>query len=158
MPWRDSLMRVINRFPALLLRSPLHGVMSGGVLLLSFVGRRSGQRYTTPINYLREGDAILMTTDSPWWRNVRGGAPVTLRLQGRDRAATAEVITDEAEVAAALRAMLRRFPRYGTFANIRRQPDGSPNEGDIANAVRSGRVVVRARLADAATGAEEVGK
>ncbi len=65
-------MRVVNKFPALLLRSPLHGLIIGSVLLITFNGRKSGKKYTTPITCLREGDTVLMTTDSPWWKNLRG--------------------------------------------------------------------------------------
>ena len=78
----DRVMRAVNRFPAVLLRSPPHGVLSDGVLLLGFTGRKSGRRYTTPITYLRDdaaGDTVLMTTDSPWWQNLRGGDPAALR-------------------------------------------------------------------------------
>ena len=65
--------RAMNRVPAAVLRSPLHRVMSGKYLLLSFTGRKSGRRYTTPLAYLAKGDDLLMTTDSPWWRNLRRG-------------------------------------------------------------------------------------
>ncbi len=65
-------MRVVNKFPALLLRSPLHGLIIGSVLLITFNGCKSGKKYTTPITCLREGDTVLMTTDSPWWKNLRG--------------------------------------------------------------------------------------
>jgi len=45
--------RVMNRIPATVLRSPLHPMMSGKYLLLSFTGRKSGRRYTTPVAYLK---------------------------------------------------------------------------------------------------------
>jgi hypothetical protein len=32
--------------------------------------------------------------DRLWWRNLRGGAPVTVRLQGRDFLATAEKLSE----------------------------------------------------------------
>ena len=68
------LMRAMNAVPRLVLRSPLHGLMDGKVLLLGFVGRRSGRRYTTPMSYVRAGDEVLMTTEAPWWKNLAGGA------------------------------------------------------------------------------------
>lgn len=142
-----SFMRLANRFPILLLRSPLHGLLSDGVLLITFTGRKSGRPYTTPINYLRDGDTVDLTTDSPWWKNLRGGVPVALRIAGWDYRGTAEPVTDPVEVERVLRAMLARFPRYGKPANIRTGPDGQPLEEDIARAIqRDGRVVVRVRL------------
>lgn len=148
----QRFVRAMNRVPAMLLRSPLHGLMSGGVLLLAFTGRRSGKRYETPINYVREGDAVLMTTDSPWWRNLRRGegetgAPVTLRIEGREHAGVAEAVTDEEEVIAALEKMLKRFPRYGRYADVSLGPDGRINRREAEEAVRGGRVLIRVALA-----------
>lgn len=142
-----SLIRLANRFPILLLRSPLHGLLSDGVLLITFTGRTSGRQYTTPANYLRDDDTVDLTTDSPWWKNLRGGALVTLRMKGRDYRGTAEPVIEPVEVERVLRAMLARFPRYGKPANIRTGPGGRPREEDIARAIqRDGRVVVRVRL------------
>ena len=42
-----------------LLRSPLHGLVSGRIVLLAFTGRRSGRRFTVPVSYLRYGGDIL---------------------------------------------------------------------------------------------------
>ncbi len=67
------LSHLMNRVPQLLLRSPLHGLMSSRYLLITFTGRKSGKQYTTPVAYLGEGDTIILTTDSPWWKNLRGG-------------------------------------------------------------------------------------
>jgi hypothetical protein len=88
----------------------------------------------------------VVTTDGRWWRNLRGGAPVTVRLRGRDVGGLAEAVTDPAEVERVLRAMLARFPRYGTFADVGVGPHGDPDPADIARAIANGRVVVRVRL------------
>lgn len=69
-----TLMRMMNKLPLFLLRSPLHGVMSKSVLLVTFAGRKSGKAYATPISYIRQADIVFFTTDSPWWKNLRGGA------------------------------------------------------------------------------------
>lgn len=77
-----------------LLRSPLHGVMSGSTVLVTISGRKSGQPYTLPISYHQAGDTLTLITrrDKTWWRNAQGGAPVRLRLRGREVAAHAEVV------------------------------------------------------------------
>jgi hypothetical protein len=79
-----TLSKMMNKIPAAVLRSPLHPLMSKKYLLLSFTGRKSGKKYTTPMSYIREADSFLMTTDSPWWKNLRGGAPVTVRVEGHE--------------------------------------------------------------------------
>jgi len=132
--------RTMNRFPAMLLRSPLHGFMSKKTLLITFTGRKSGKKYTIPIVYLPEGDAFLMTTDSPWWKSRRGeggaGTPVTLRLEERDYPGVARV----------LEMMLREYPSYGRFVGLKSGDHvGRVQIEEIARE----RVVIRCRLGTA---------
>jgi hypothetical protein len=76
-----------------LLRSPLHFFVSGLYVLVTFTGKKSGKTYTTPVQYKQTGQALEFVTRKSrrWWRNLRGGAPVTVRLRGHDLAAHAEV-------------------------------------------------------------------
>jgi deazaflavin-dependent oxidoreductase (nitroreductase family) len=128
------------------LRSPLHRLLNGRLALLTFYGRKSGRRYTTPVGYGRTDDALLADTESPWWRNLRGGARVGVRLQGRDRAGTAEVITHEALMREAYRIILAATPGYGRALGISLGSDGLPRREDIARIRQKGHVVVRIEL------------
>ena len=65
-PILDFLYRIANPTVGAILRSPLHGVMSGSLLLLTFTGRRSGRRITTPVGYQREGDTLRLLTNARW--------------------------------------------------------------------------------------------
>lgn len=98
------LNKVNNPFMKALLRSPLHGVVSRSFLLITFTGRKSGKVYTTPVQYAERGDTVTVVTSAgyTWWKNLRGGAPVEVRLRGQQRRGTAEVTTDSTAVAAAL--------------------------------------------------------
>lgn len=98
-PARTILYAVVNPLVELLLRSPLHDLLSDSLLLLTFIGRRSGREYTTPVGYHRLGDGLVVFTHSGWWRNLRGGRPVTLRLRGERRRAEATPVTDPEAVA-----------------------------------------------------------
>jgi len=97
---------------AALLRSPLHRVASGQLLLITYTGRRTGRSFTTPAMYARTGDDLVVhvahAERKVWWRNLRGGAPVRVRLRGRDYDAEAEVVTGDASLE---EAYLARFPR-----------------------------------------------
>jgi deazaflavin-dependent oxidoreductase (nitroreductase family) len=86
-----------NIFTKPLLRSPLHGLISRRILLITFTGRRSGRVYTTPTEYIQHGDTVTLFTQKSriWWQNLRGGAPVTLRLRGRDVPGNADAFTQE---------------------------------------------------------------
>lgn len=90
--------KVINPILKLLLRSPLHGLVSRNLMLISFTGRKSQHIYTTPVEYQRAGDmvTVLSRKGRAWWKNLQGGAPVTLWLHGQELHGQAEVIaTDE---------------------------------------------------------------
>jgi deazaflavin-dependent oxidoreductase (nitroreductase family) len=93
--WR-WLIKAQNPFMKWLLRSPLHGVVSGRYLLLTFTGRKTGTIYTTPVQYAREGALLYIITSEGyvWWKNLRGGAPVQVRLRGADYHGDAETMTD----------------------------------------------------------------
>lgn len=88
-----------NQLVAALLRSPLHGLVSGRLLLITVTGRRTGAEHTLPVGY-REDDGrltipVLWPERKLWWRNLRDGAPVRLRLRGEDRAGRAQALTDD---------------------------------------------------------------
>jgi len=135
-----------NWVPAAILCSPLHRLLSSKRLVLSFTGRRSGTRYATPVNYLQRDGELLITTDSRWWHNLDGGAPVQLRLRGRQLGATAESVRDPDVVAEALTAIVLDHPPYGRWAHIHTGPDGTPDPADVRAEVARGRVLVRVQL------------
>jgi hypothetical protein len=135
-----------NRIPAAILSSPLHRLLSGKRLVLAFTGCRSGNGYATPVNYLQRGREMLITTDSRWWRNLEGGAPVELQLRGRKLRAAAEAVRDLGLVAEALTAIVRDHPPYGRWAHVRVGADGTPAAADVRAEVARGRVLVRVQL------------
>ena len=108
-----STRRWYNPMVNWLLRSPLHGVMSGSTLLLTFAGRRSGRRYTTPISYARDGSALTLITNRKhgWWRNLQAPASVTARVAGRDLCGMARVVPAAgAELVAAVQTVYHGIP------------------------------------------------
>ena len=82
-----------------LLRSSLHSLVSGNTLLLVFTGRKSGQEYSTPINYAREGDCLTLITSRQheWWKNLQTARPVKLQLRGHEVCGIAQVLAPDAE-------------------------------------------------------------
>lgn len=84
-----------NPIVAWLLRSPLHGVMSGSTLLLTYMGRKSGKTFTFPVSYRREGQTLWLITrnDKPWIKNIPlAGLPVKAQVQGQEWPARAEIV------------------------------------------------------------------
>lgn len=78
------------------LRSPVHRLLSGSAIELRYSGRRTGRRYTIPLQYARDSNRLVVVpqgaTKKTWWRNFRSSRPVTVRLAGKLYEANAEVI------------------------------------------------------------------
>ena len=91
--------RVGNPLVRMLLRSPLHGVLSAQVALITVTGRRSGRGFTFPVFYEQDGDRVTVTVGWPerklWWRNLRDGGRVGMRLRGVARIGHAQAYGDE---------------------------------------------------------------
>jgi deazaflavin-dependent oxidoreductase (nitroreductase family) len=102
--------RLVNPLMTMLLRSPLHFLVSDPLLLVTFTGRKSGREHTTPVGYEQRDGALYVTTqtDRVWWRNLRGGAEVTVRLGGERRRGRAEAIEDDGAVAEYVHGYLER--------------------------------------------------
>ena len=129
----------VNAFPSLVLRSPLHGLMSHRFLLLSWTGHKTGRRYTTPVAYAELDGRVVMTTDDAWWRNFERPAPGRLRLRGRDVPGTAVAVSDPQETRRALGMLIERQPTYPRLARMTVATDGRP---DLDAAIADGRVMV----------------
>ena len=106
--------RLINPVVRLLLRSPLHRLLSGSLAILSYQGRKTGHWHSLPCMYARDGQDLYIIPGHPdrkvWWRNLRQPTPVRLRLQGHDLDGTATASSDPEAVAAGLRRYLARYP------------------------------------------------
>lgn len=136
-----------NPFMTWFLRSPLHPLLSKNTLLVTYTGRKSGKTYIIPVNYNRQ-DGMLVTVSfrqRTWWRNLRGSAPVTLLLQGREQKATGQVLENEEEVASALADLLKTSPQYARYMQVPIGPDKQPNPQDLRRAAAE-RVIVQFRL------------
>jgi len=142
----DPLRSVINPAMLRLLRSPLHRTMSGNILLITFTGRKTGRRYTTPLSYLQEGDTVYCLTDARWSENLVGGAIVTLRLRGEDVQGTARAYRNEpARVAAVMMRFFERVPRDAKFYGVRLDASGKPDYADVQRAA-SGIILIEVSL------------
>ena len=140
----EPLFIFINPIIRSLLRSPIHGLMSGNLMLITFTGRKSQRLFTTPVRYIRVGDTVRCFTspETSWWRNLRGGADVILRLKGQDNQYHAIVIeNDPDKIKEALRHYLGAFPQDAEYHGIRLNKDKSLVSEDLEHASRNSIVV-----------------
>lgn len=115
--------RNFNRVMISLLRSPLHGLMSRNIMLVTFKGRKSGRLFTTPVSYDWQGDTVTFMTRSGWWRNLNPAEEITLRIRGKDYRGKPVVITDRQQVADGLGVYLQHIPNVARFYNVK--PDAT---------------------------------
>jgi hypothetical protein len=133
---------VMNTIMKTILRSPFHGGLSEMIMIIGFTGRKTGRRYATPVTYMQQGDTITCFTRSAWWKNLRGGAPVTLRVQGAVLRGTAHPVTEPEAVAAGARRFIEQkgleaLPRIGVMLDTSRPP----TDDELIAAV-TGRVMI----------------
>jgi len=91
--------RTANPVVKAVLSSPLHPLLSRGLALITVTGRRSGGRYTLPVGYRQDGDRVTINVGWPqrkdWWRNLRQGGAVEMRIRGRRRVGQGHAHGDE---------------------------------------------------------------
>ncbi len=137
--------KLYNPIVIWLLYSPLHSLMDKSTILITFTGRKSGKNYTIPVSYMREGDTLLMISqrEHTWWKNLRGGAQVTLYMQGHTSKARGEVFTDFETVANKLLLFLQQFPRYQRLIDIKLAASGKPENPEAFQRFSQDMVIVQ---------------
>ncbi|OLO99514.1 hypothetical protein BVU76_25375 [Mycolicibacterium porcinum] len=140
------LVRAVTPLVKTVLRSPVHGWLSGSMMLLTVTGRRTGRRYEIPISYVADGAVVMCITgiENTWWTNLRGGAEVTVLL-GRNRfGGYAEASTGVAN-SPVIESFLAARPRDARFHHVRRDAQGRFDADDLTRAAQT-RVVIRVQL------------
>jgi hypothetical protein len=137
--------KAVKFFFMVVLHTPIHPLLSGRWASLEFTGRRTGRIYRTPIAYVRDGENVYITTDSPWWKNLRDGARVRLLIRLRAYVGHAFPIADPAEAAHRLRQILDAVPMLAYPGDVR-IVDGAVSDQELDRVILAGRKVIEIRL------------
>ncbi len=143
---RARTMRAVNVPMRAVLGLPFPTPLSANLMLISYTGRKTGKAYRQPVSYVRDGDTLLTPGGGRWTLNLADGArprPVRIRLRGRELPASAELVTDAAEVERLLGVIARENPRAARFIPIPRRPDGRLEPDALGAALRHGFSIVR---------------
>jgi deazaflavin-dependent oxidoreductase (nitroreductase family) len=139
--------RWVNATMRWILRSPFSRMVDRGIVLLTVTGRRTGRRFSFPVQYVQEGDVLwVMSGAGPgktWWRNLVGAAPVKVLLRRHAFDATADVstyTTDPETVIQGVHRYMARFPRFEKKFGL---ADGNPEAFDV---FARDTVIVRVRI------------
>lgn len=138
--------RIANQIVLFLLRTPLHGLVSNVLLLLTFKGRKSGKSFTTPLGYTQQGKTITLFTDHPWWKNLRANPSVTITLKGKTFEGVAEVIAEDRDaIEKALLAFVRERPQAARAYSVTMDAAGQPDPASV-NAAANRFTLIRVHL------------
>lgn len=137
-----------NDFMSAVLRSPLHGMLSNGMMLITVTGRKTNKQYTTPVGYYEEDGClwVLTSRERTWWRNLQGGAHVDLLLKRRLVKGFAETELDEKAVEMRMVEYIRHVPQAAKPMGIR-MDDKKPNAEDVARTAKD-RLFVKIKLSE----------
>src|SRR5512133_3209379 len=114
-----------------ILRSPLHGLMSKDVMLITYCGQKSGKEYTLPVSYLEDGATIFVIPGMPdkkvWWHNILEDTPVEIRLRGKSISTRASLLSAEKDLdvmARALGLFFRKMPAGASMYKVQKNANG----------------------------------
>ena len=136
----------VNNAMKFVLRSPVHKMVSKFTLLITFTGRKSGKTYTTPVSYSQFGDQVYIFTHANWWKNLCGGAPVTLTIRGQEFKGWAEPVAEDKDaIATWLSTHLREVPSDAKYYSVTLDKQGNPKADEVKQAVHTV-TMIRVRL------------
>ena len=135
-----------NPFMIWLIRSPFHRLLSKNFMVLIYTGRKSGKTYQVPVNYTHQGNRLVTFSyrERTWWRNLKGGASLKLRLRGQELNGFGEVLLDEPAVAVQIGEYVRHLPISARSLGVQVQA-GQPDPADLARLAQE-RVMIRIKL------------
>ncbi len=133
-----SVPPIVNKTMKFVLRSPLHGVVDKTILLITFTGRKSGKTYTTPVSYSQADGQVIIFTHADWWKNLRNGATVTLRIRGREFQGLAEpIVEDKRAIVAGLSVHLQKVPSDAKYYGVTLDDHGTPSAEEVEKAAQT---------------------
>jgi hypothetical protein len=121
-----------NDFMSWVLRSPLHGMISNSMMLITVTGHKTGKKYTLPVSDYHENGCLWVMTsrDRAWWKNLKGGAEVSLLLKRQPVTGFAEPELDIHTVERLLCEYLKHIPQGARSMGIRMK-NGNPIPEDV---------------------------
>ena len=137
------LMRMLNVPMRCVLGLPFRTPLSGRLMLLNYVGRKTGRHYRQPLSYVLDGNVLLTPGGGRWTLSLSDGEPVVVRIGGRDVRLRPELVDDPDTVERLLDVMAAKNPAVRRFMPLPRTADGRLEPEPLRNAIAYGFRVVR---------------
>lgn len=125
--WVNAVVRTILHTPG------LRSVAGRSFAEITVTGAVSGRRYSTPVQYVRDGNTLLVLSQRHrrWWRNVRRHPEVEMLVRGR-RIRTKARIAEPPESIDLIERIIAVEPRVARFYGIDAASDGRPDHENVA--------------------------
>ena len=109
-----SKMKNIQKIHRVLYAVGLGPVIGGFIVLLTTMGRKSGKKRVTPLQYEKIGEDYYLGAarglNADWVRNIQSNPQVDLRVGAKHIHGMAEIVTDPSRFADFIEVRLERHP------------------------------------------------
>jgi len=117
------------------------------ILLLTHTGRKSGNRYVTPLQYEKVDGAYVVGAGrgpkADWFRNIQANPCVHVRVGRTEFDCTAEAVTDPERTAAFLEYRLKRHPlMLGLMMKLAHKLPMRPSRAQLVELGKSTPIVI----------------
>ena len=139
------LFRFINPIVRLILKSPIHSLISHQILLFRVVGRRSKRIFEIPASYAHINDSLVCVTlrENLWWKNFKDIETQEIYFKGKKINKNISInFTDNAFVRDKLKELIEHNPIDAFFAGVKLDKNKVPNSADLDKAAELHTVII----------------
>ncbi|MEL1231223.1 MAG: hypothetical protein VXA26_07905 [Candidatus Neomarinimicrobiota bacterium] len=139
------LFRFINPFVRVILKSPIHFILSHQILLFRVIGRKSKKIYEIPASYAHINDALVCVTlrENLWWKNFIDIEDQDIYFKGKKINKKISInFSDDNFVRTKLKELIEHNPIDAFFAGVKLDRNKVPNSEDLDKAAKLHTVII----------------
>lgn len=139
------LFRFINPFVRVILKSPIHFILSHQILLFRVIGRKSKKIYEIPASYAHINDALVCVTlrENLWWKNFIDIENQDIYFKGKKINKKISInFSDDNFVRTKLKELIEHNPIDAFFAGVKLDRNKVPNLEDLDKAAKLHTVII----------------
>ena len=139
------LFRFINPFVRVILKSPIHFILSHQILLFRVIGRKSKKIYEIPASYAHINDALVCVTlrENLWWKNFIDIEDQEIYFKGKKINKKIFInFSDDNFVRTKLKELIEHNPIDAFFAGVKLDRNKVPNSEDLDKAAKLHTVII----------------
>jgi len=139
------LFRFINPFVRVILKSPIHFILSHQILLFRVIGRKSKKIYEIPASYAHINDELVCVTlrENLWWKNFIDIENQDIYFKGKKINKKISInFSDENFVRTKLKELIEHNPIDAFFAGVKLDRNKVPNSEDLDKAAKLHTVII----------------